>query len=129
MKLALILVLAAACGSPMPTRPDEATFRAADPMQKCKLTEPRASRCNDDLMIEELRTMTAGDKSMDGFTDAVEEDVKLDKPTSTKDRHEMHKVRCLGNVGTSYQDGIFDCWAIEDCKKFAQCVMKTPARP
>lgn len=131
MKLALaaVLMLGTACDKPLPSRPDEATFRAADPMEKCKLTEPRANRCNDDLMIEEVRTLTGSDKDMAELANTLEEGVKLDKPSSAEDRHVMHKTRCLGNVDTSYADGIFECWDIADCKKFAQCVMKTPARP
>jgi hypothetical protein len=121
--VALLFVLVA-CDKPPPARPDEATFRAAAPMEKCKLTAPRAIRCSDDLMVEELRTLTNGDKGMEEFANVVEEDVKLDKPTSDEDRHAMHKTRCLGNVGTTYADGIFECWAVEDCKQFAQCVMK-----
>jgi hypothetical protein len=121
------LVALVACDKPPPARPDEATFRAASPMEKCRLTEPRAVRCSDDLMVAELRSMTQGDKGMEDFANVVEEDVKLDKPTS-EDRHVMHKTSCLGSVGTSYQDAVFECWAVEGCKKFAECVMAKPAR-
>jgi hypothetical protein len=119
-----ILFVLVACDKPPPTRPDEAKFRAANPMEKCRLTEPRAVRCTDDLMVEDIRSLSQGDKGMEELANVVEDDVKLDKPASDEERHALHKTRCLGSVGTTYADGVFECWAVEDCKQFAACVMK-----
>jgi hypothetical protein len=125
VRLVIALVLLVACDK-VPTRPDEAKFRAADSMEKCKLTEPRAIRCSDELLAAELRSLGGPD---DGdATNAIAEQVEKDpKPLSDKQRHAMHETSCLGSLNDEYVNGVFDCWAIADCKAFATCVMKAPS--
>jgi hypothetical protein len=123
--LAVVLLLGA-CGDKLPARPNEASFRAAGPTEKCKLTAPRAMRCADELMVAELRSLAGGDDG--GLADAVAEDLKKDpKPTTKKDRRVMHEHMCLG--GPSYADAVFACWSEASCNAFAQCVMNPAAPP
>jgi len=109
----------------MPVRPDEATFRAADSTQKCKLTAPRAMRCSSELMIADLRATS--DRDDGGLVDAIEDDLaKHPKPLSDNDPRAMHENQCRGSLDDGYTKGVFECWTVADCKKFAECVMKTP---
>jgi hypothetical protein len=125
MTRALAVVLLLCACDKMPARPSEASFRAASPTEKCRLTAPRAMRCTDELMVAELRSLAGGDDG--GLADAVAEDLEKDpKPTTKKDRRVMHEHMCLG--GPTYADAVFDCWSEASCKAFAQCVMK-PAAP
>lgn len=127
MRLVLGLLVALTACDRFPSRPDEAKFRAADSMEKCKLTAPRAIRCSDELMIEELRSLGGPDDG--AAANALAEQVEKDsKPLTQEQRHSMHKTSCAGSLDDGYVNGVFDCWAIADCKKFAECVMKQPAK-
>jgi hypothetical protein len=127
VRTALALLLSLAACDKFPTRPDEAKFRAADPMEKCKLTEPRAIRCTDELLAAELRSLGGPDDG--GAANALAEQVEKDsKPLTKEMRHSMHKTACIGSLDDGYTNGVFDCWSISDCKRFAECVHKPSAK-
>ena len=123
--LAVVLLLAA-CSDKMPGRPDEASFRAAAPSEKCRLTEPRATRCSDELLVADLRSLAGSDDG--GLADAVAEDLHKDsRPTTAKARRAMHQNMCL--AGGGYAEAVFACWSETSCKAFAACVMKSASSP
>jgi hypothetical protein len=123
---ALAAVALAACDK-LPDRPDEAKYRAADDMEKCRLTAARAILCTDELMVAEIRAMP-GLEGSDGFADEMRNKLASEpKRMPKQERREaitLHKTRCRGDRKTDYQDAVFSCWAIEDCTRFAECVMK-----
>lgn len=129
--LALLTLIAGAACDSLPDRPDEATYKAADEWERCRLTASRAIMCTDELMVANLNGLDPG------FTGLIEDDLAKDRTPPSKERRQnidIHKTSCQGDIGTGYVDGIFACWSIKDCKKFATCVAekssaaKPPAR-
>ena len=126
--LAVLALSLAGCDK-LPDRPDEAKFRAMNDHEKCRTTASRAIMCTDELMVAQVRTLLidgAGD-----MADAVERDMTKDKPllpkAERKQNIDVHRATCAAEIG--YAEGVFACWAIEDCKKFATCVVEKSARP
>ena len=124
MRNALFAVLVLAACDKLPERPAEKEFEALGAGGKCKATAPRAMRCSDELMVAQLRALT-----MEGggeLADVVEKDLKDNAPllekNPQKDREAMHKLNCV--EGPRYAEAVYKCWPIEDCKAFADCVMK-----
>jgi len=124
MRHAWLAVLVLASCDKLPARPAEKEFEALGPGGKCKATAPRAMRCSDELMVAQIRAL-----AMEGggeMADVIEKDLKDSAPllekNPQKDREAMHKLNCVG--GPSYAEAVYKCWSIEDCKTFADCVMK-----
>jgi len=133
VKLVVIAVLALVACDKLPKRPDETKFKAMDAWERCRATASRAIMCTNELMVAEMRSAISGDNSLDGFTDDVAKQLETEPGKSPKAERkanlEIHKTTCRGDRETGYVDGIFRCWAIEDCKKFAACVYERPAAP
>jgi hypothetical protein len=128
--LALLAALNLGACDKLPERPAEATYKAADDYERCRLTAARAILCSDEIMVAQLRAIPGLDGS-DGMAELVETDLADDKPKlpkqDRKERIELHKTTCQGDG--NYADAVFACWSIEDCKKFATCVAKAPTAP
>jgi hypothetical protein len=118
----LALLLAFAACDKLPERPEEAKFRAADDGEKCRLTAARAILCTNELIVADLKAI--GDPSLGEMTAEVQKNLDSEPLRSpAKERKEniaLHKSECGANE--KYADAVFECWAIEDCKKFADCV-------
>jgi hypothetical protein len=126
-RLSLIALLAFAACDDKPSRPDEAKFRAMSDDDKCRATASRAIMCTDALIVADVRSMTQLDGS--GLGDAMEEAMADDKPilpkSERKQNIQIHKTSCIADE--SYADAVFACWSIDDCKKFATCVVEKSA--
>ena len=122
-RLSLAIALALfGCSDDRPSRPDEAKFRAAEPGEQCRMTAARAIQCTDAIIVSDVQAI-----GIPELAEEVEKDLAKDAPAtpSKKDKDqraniEVHKHSCLANK--RYAVGVFECWAIEDCKKFAACV-------
>jgi hypothetical protein len=128
MRLSLLALFVLAACDDKPTRPDETKFRAMSADDKCRATASRAIMCTDEIMVAELRSITPDDPAL---AEEIEKQVADDKPIPPKKERKqniaMHKTSCAGDPG--YADAVFACWAIDDCKKFATCVMDKSTRP
>ena len=128
LAVALLAIVALGACDKLPARPDEAKFKAMDAWEKCRATASRAIMCTDELMVAEVRSIAAFDGS-DDFTAELEKQMANDPKLPKQERKaniDIHKTTCRGDRETGYVDGIFRCWAIEDCKKFAACVYEKP---
>jgi hypothetical protein len=114
----------AACGDKRPKRPDDATFRAMNEREKCRVTTPRAITCADEIIIEQLRTMPGLDNADEIAADAEKQNAKQ-KPLTPKQRIQVHEDSCAGIP--HYADAVLACWDVEGCKPFADCVMRASA--
>lgn len=128
MRIALLTFTVAAC-SAKPTRPDEAKFRAMTADEKCRATASRAILCTNELIVAQVRSIPGLDGG-DELTSAIEEHMD-DKPRlpkqERKDNIIIHKTSCVGDP--HYADAVFACWSVDDCKKFASCVIANTAPP
>ena len=124
--LTLLALLALGACDKLPERPAEATYRAADDFEQCRLTAARAILCTNEIMVATLARL--GESELAGV---VAEDLAKDKKSPKQDRKEniaMHKTSCVAEPG--YTDAVFSCWSIEPCKKFADCVVeKSSVKP
>jgi hypothetical protein len=125
LPVALIMMLAAACSEKLPSRPDETKFRAMTEDDKCRATASRAIMCTNEIIVEEARSMAGSDSEL---LDQLSNDI-ADTPHPPKEERRrnilVHKTACAGD--RKYADAVFSCWTVEDCKKFAACVIAQPA--
>ena len=131
MKWLLAAALALAACDKLPERPDETKFKAMDDFDKCRATASRAILCTDELMVASVSAIAG--EGIDDFSKDLAEKLASEPSKGAKaDRKaniQIHKTTCAGDIGSGYVDGIFRCWAIEDCKKFAACVYERPTVP
>lgn len=119
--LALLLV-ATAC-SDKPAAPDPKEFAALDGERKCEATLPRAKKCVDEMMAQELESLLdpgagGGDKEV---ATAVAKEMR-EVQSFSDEAERLHQIHCTASDG--YADAVVACWAEPDCKAFATCVMK-----
>ena len=119
--VALIAMLSAACSEKLPSRPDETKFRAMTEDDKCRATASRAIICTNEIIVAQLRSIPGLESDL---ADQVDKDIG-DKPRPPKEERRqniaVHKTSCVAD--RKYADAVFSCWSVEDCKKFAACVI------
>jgi hypothetical protein len=121
-----VAIALAACGDKLPSRPDEAKFRAASEGERCRLTASRAIMCTDELIVAQLRSIEGVDGELAGVVeDDIAKTTRLPKQTR-KENIALHKTTCAADPG--YPGAVFACWSQTDCKQFATCVVQKSVR-
>jgi hypothetical protein len=121
----LIAFVLLGCGG-KPSPPDMKKYEAMSAEERCKATEPRASMCADELVVMDLRDL-AGDLGSE-MTNAVEKDLEGKGQVDSAQAKEVHRSICRGDRTTAYMDAVVECWAVEHCKDFANCVSAARAK-
>ncbi len=122
----LIAVVMLGCGG-KPSPPDMKKYEAMSADEKCDATEPRASLCVDELLVMDLRDLAGQDIGSE-FIETVEKDLESRPRTNPSQAKPLHQNLCRGGRTTAYMDAIVECWAVEHCKDFANCVSAARAK-
>ncbi len=117
--LALLLV-ATACGDK--PAPDPKQFAALDEEARCAAALPRAKRCIDELVAQQIEDLIATDSKADKeATEALTKDLRQEKSFSDE-AEAIHRTNCAAS--STYPDSVVACWAETNCKAFSACVVK-----
>ncbi len=124
MRAFVLVFVLAACGDKVPSPPDPAEYARMGFKQKCSATAPRATMCQDELLVAQLRSLDGGSEMGDEVAKSLG-----DRPASSEDdKWKIHKTMCIGERGTGFPDAVMRCWKTEPCKAFAHCVMRQPGK-
>jgi hypothetical protein len=124
-RLPLLLALLLACGGDAPpSKPSPEAFEAATAIERCELTEPRAARCADELVVEGMRDLLGDDP----LVDQTAAEIRASKP-SRRQRRDIHATSC--HADPIYAAAVLACWDERDCTAFARCVVsrRAPSPP
>ncbi|MEO7094557.1 MAG: hypothetical protein ABI175_14975, partial [Polyangiales bacterium] len=105
-------------------------FAAMTVEAKCEAALPRARRCVDELMAQQLESLMDPGASEADKKATAELTKELRGEKSFSDEAEgLHRTNCAASE--TYADSVVACWPQVDCKAFAACVLAkdAPARP
>ncbi len=124
MRFCVMLLLVTAC-SDKPSAPDPKQFAALGEEAKCAATLPRAKRCIDELMAQQIeRLMQPASEADKQATQQLAKEMRQE--TSASDEAEkVHETNCAASE--HYADAVVACWAEPDCRAFAACVIEKDA--
>jgi hypothetical protein len=121
MRKVIAMVVMLGCGG-KPSSPDPAKFAAMSDEDKCIATEPRASQCADELVVMDVRDL-ADSSGLDAETaKTLEGDLEKSRRSNSDQAKGLHRASCAASRTSAYMDAVFECWAVEPCKDFANCV-------